>query len=139
VTPIVPHPGPLPEGEGKDRRSAARKSGVKPPHSKGYRTPCTGALNQAGRPGLTAVPFHGNREGERSSPISRKSLLERITADRNVCGGKPCIRGTRIFIQIILDSLADGMTPEEIIDHYPHLTVEDVRAAVAYAAELPSC
>ena len=68
--------------------------------------------------------------------MTRKSLLRRIIADPKVCGGKPCIRGTRIFVEIILDSLADGMTPEEIIDHYPHLAVEDIRAAVAYAAEI---
>jgi len=65
-----------------------------------------------------------------------KDLLARITVDPKICGGKPCIRGTRIYISIILDALADGLTPEEIIDHYPSLQIEDIRAAVAYAAEL---
>ncbi len=68
--------------------------------------------------------------------MSPTALLKRISINPRVCGGKACIRGTRIFVEIVLDSLAAGMTPEQIIDHYPQLTVEDVRAAVAYAAEL---
>jgi uncharacterized protein (DUF433 family) len=68
--------------------------------------------------------------------MTREQLLERVTADPAVCAGKPCIRGTRIYIAILLDALAEGLTPEEIIDHYPSLTVDDVRAAVAYAADL---
>jgi uncharacterized protein (DUF433 family) len=66
----------------------------------------------------------------------REELLGRITADPKLCGGKPCIKGTRIYVSIILDALAEGLTPEEIIDHYPSLQVEDIRAAVAYGAEL---
>ena len=66
----------------------------------------------------------------------RKELLERVTVDPGICSGKPCIKGTRIYISIILDALAEGLTPEEIIDHYPSLQVEDIRAAVAYGAEL---
>ncbi len=46
-----------------------------------------------------------------------QDLLARITVDPKICGGKPCIRGTRIYISIILDALAEGLTPEEIIDH----------------------
>lgn len=68
--------------------------------------------------------------------MSHEELLARVTADPAVCAGKPCIRGTRIYIAIILDALAEGLTPEEIIDHYPSLQIEDIRAAVAYAAEL---
>ena len=63
-------------------------------------------------------------------------LLKRVSSDPKVCGGEPCIRGTRIHVAVILDSLVDGLTPTEIVDHYPPLTEEDVRAAVAYAAEL---
>jgi len=63
-------------------------------------------------------------------------LLERISVDPKVCGGQPCIRGTRIYIAIVLDGLAEGLTPEQIIDHYPQLTLDDIRAALAYAAEL---
>lgn len=68
--------------------------------------------------------------------MTREELLSRVTVDPAVCAGKPCIRGTRIYIAIILDALAEGLTPEEIVDHYPSLQTEDIRAAVAYAAEL---
>ena len=66
----------------------------------------------------------------------RQDLLARITVDTKICGGNPCIKGTRIYISIILDALTEGLTHEEIIDHYPSLQFEDIRAAVAYAAEL---
>jgi uncharacterized protein (DUF433 family) len=62
--------------------------------------------------------------------------MGRVVIDPNVCGGQPCIRGTRIHIAIILDSLAEGFTPEQIIEEYPQLTSEDIRRALAYAAEL---
>ena len=65
-----------------------------------------------------------------------EDLLARGVVDPKICGGKPCIKGTRIYISIILDALAEGLTPEEIIDHYPSLRVEDIRGAVAYASEL---
>jgi uncharacterized protein (DUF433 family) len=62
----------------------------------------------------------------------------RIRVDPNVCGGAPCIAGTRILVSVILDNLAEGLTPEAIANEYPPLTVEDVRAAVAYGAEYPA-
>ena len=62
----------------------------------------------------------------------------RIRIDPNVCGGAPCIAGTRIRVSVVLDNLAEGLTPEAIAEEYPPLTVEDVRAAVAYAAEHPA-
>jgi uncharacterized protein (DUF433 family) len=62
--------------------------------------------------------------------------LARISVDPNICGGKPCIRGTRLPIAVILDGMAEGLTPDQIREHYPHLTEEDIRAALAYAAEL---
>lgn len=68
--------------------------------------------------------------------MSHDELLDRITVDPSVCGGKPCIRGTRINIEVILDGLAEGLTPEQIIDHYPQLTLDDLHAALAYGAEL---
>jgi len=52
-----------------------------------------------------------------------------------VCGGKPCIKGTRIWVSLILDFLASGMTEAELLDDYPQLTHEDVLAALAYGAE----
>ena len=63
-------------------------------------------------------------------------LLERITIDPNICFGKPTIRGTRIWVSLILDFLASGMTPEEILTDYPHLELDDIRAAIAYGAEM---
>ena len=70
------------------------------------------------------------------TPDTHKKLLKRVVAKPSVCGGEPCIRGTRIHISVILDSLAEGLTPEKIIEHFPTLTQQDVRAAVAYASEL---
>jgi uncharacterized protein (DUF433 family) len=63
-------------------------------------------------------------------------LLQRISIDPNVCFGKPCIRGTRIWVSLILDFLSDGMTIEEILGEYPQLKGEDIRAAIAYGAEM---
>ena len=68
--------------------------------------------------------------------MEKQALLSRITLKPAVCDGKPCIRDTRIEIAVILDGLAEGLTEAEIIDHYPQLTLEDVRAALAYAADL---
>lgn len=63
-------------------------------------------------------------------------LLQRISIDPNVCFGKPCIRGTRIWVSLLLDFLANGMAVEEILAEYPQLTAEDVLAAIAYGAEM---
>jgi uncharacterized protein (DUF433 family) len=60
----------------------------------------------------------------------------RISTDPAVCHGKACIQGTRIPVSIVLDNLAVGLSAEEIVSSYPSLTLEDVRAAIAYAAEL---
>jgi uncharacterized protein (DUF433 family) len=64
------------------------------------------------------------------------ALLERITIDPQVCFGKPCIKGTRIWVSLILDFLASGNSEADILEAYPHLKPEDIRAAIAYAAEL---
>ncbi len=63
-------------------------------------------------------------------------LLQRISVDPNICFGKPCIRGTRIWVSLILDLLADGMTIEEVIAGYPQLKEDDIHAAIAYGAEM---
>ena len=63
-------------------------------------------------------------------------LLERITIDPNVCFGKPTIRGTRVWVGLVLGFLADGMTIEEILAEYPSLTDDDIRACLAYGARL---
>jgi uncharacterized protein (DUF433 family) len=64
------------------------------------------------------------------------ALLERISIDPDVCGGKPCIKGTRLWVALILDFLADGMTEAELHADYPQLTREDIMAAIAYGAEM---
>jgi uncharacterized protein (DUF433 family) len=61
---------------------------------------------------------------------------ERISVDPLVCHGKACIKGTRIMVSVILDNLAAGVSPEEILKSYPSLSSEDIQAAIAYAAEL---
>ena len=63
-------------------------------------------------------------------------FLERISINPNICFGKPCIRGTRIWVSLILDFLSNGMSIEEILNEYPQLTKEDVLAAIAYGAEM---
>lgn len=63
-------------------------------------------------------------------------LLQRISADPNICFGKPRIRGTRIWVSLLLDLLASGMSIEEVLAEYPQLTEEDIRAAIAYGAEM---
>ena len=60
---------------------------------------------------------------------------ERISVDPAICHGKACIKGTRVMVTVVLDNLAAGETPAEIAMAY-HLTVDDVQAAIAYAAEL---
>jgi uncharacterized protein (DUF433 family) len=61
---------------------------------------------------------------------------DRISIDPIVCHGKPCIRGTRVMVSIILDYLKAGESPQSILGQYPSLTEEDVRAALSYAAWL---
>jgi uncharacterized protein (DUF433 family) len=63
------------------------------------------------------------------------NLLDRISIDPAVCGGKPCIRGTRIWVSLILDLLASEMSEAELVEQYPHLTHADILAALAYGAE----
>jgi uncharacterized protein (DUF433 family) len=63
------------------------------------------------------------------------ALLDRITINPEICGGKPCIRGTRIWVSLVLDFLADGMTEAALLAEYPQLVHEDVLAAIAYGAE----
>ena len=59
-----------------------------------------------------------------------------ITVEPRVCHGKACFTGTRIMVSVVLDNLAGGQTPEDIIRSYPALTPEAVQAAMAYAADL---
>ena len=61
---------------------------------------------------------------------------EYISTDPNVCHGKACITGTRVMVTVILDSMAEGLGPEEIVAHYPPVSREAVQATLLYAAEL---
>jgi len=60
---------------------------------------------------------------------------ERISINPKVCHGKPCIRGTRVMVSVILDNLAEGETYESITEGY-RVTPEDIQAAIAFAADL---
>lgn len=60
----------------------------------------------------------------------------RITTDPFICHGKACIKGSRIMVSVILDNLADSMSEQEILESYPSLTIEDIKAAISYAADL---
>ena len=63
--------------------------------------------------------------------MTTKKLLNRISLDPKICHGKPCIRGTRVMVSVILDNLAEGRTPEQIVRDYPPLEIDDVRATIA--------
>ena len=65
-----------------------------------------------------------------------QELLSRISIDPYICHGQACIKGTRIMVSVILDCLAAGMSEEGILEEYPTLTAEGVRAAAAYGAVL---
>ena len=68
--------------------------------------------------------------------MNRDVLLQRISIDPTVCFGKPCIRGHRIWVSLILDLLADGMSIAEVLNNYPGLEEADVQACLAYGAEM---
>ena len=61
---------------------------------------------------------------------------DQIASDPNICHGQACIKGTRIPVSVVLDNLAAGLTEEVIIQSYPALHLQSIRAAIAYAAEL---
>ena len=63
------------------------------------------------------------------------ALHDRIEIDPEIMLGKPVIRGTRITVELILRDLAEGGTEQDILAAYPHLTAEDIKAAIAYAAD----
>ncbi len=68
--------------------------------------------------------------------MSRDEILARISIAPNVCFGKPCIRGHRIWVSLILDFLASGETIAEILENYPGLEEADILACLAYGAEM---
>ena len=68
--------------------------------------------------------------------MDRDALLKRISIDPNVCFGRACIRGTRIWVSLIVDNLAEGIGEAELLEEYPQLKPEDIRAALCFAAEM---
>jgi uncharacterized protein (DUF433 family) len=67
---------------------------------------------------------------------TREEILKRISIDPKVCFGKPCIRGTRIWVSLIVENLAEGVSESELLEAYPQLVPDDIRAALAFAAEM---
>ncbi len=68
--------------------------------------------------------------------IKTKDLLIRISIDPHICFSKPCIMGHRIWVSLILDYLASGMTISDILNEYPGLEEKDILACIAYGAEM---
>jgi uncharacterized protein (DUF433 family) len=67
--------------------------------------------------------------------IVRDHAFRRITIDPNICFGKPCIRGTRFWVELIIENLAAGVSRHAILAAYLALTADDIYAALTYAAE----
>lgn len=70
--------------------------------------------------------------------MSAADLLSRISIDPDVCFGKPCIKGHRIWVALVLDYLAEGETIEGVLEAYPSITREDVLACIAYGTAITS-
>lgn len=68
--------------------------------------------------------------------MEEKEVFGRISSDPDILHGKPCIKGTRIPVYLIVSLVAEGETVENIIKDYPSLTPEDIQAALRYAAKL---
>ena len=73
---------------------------------------------------------------EIDTPARDRGLARRIAVDDGVLSGKPIIRGTRLSVALVLELLAAGWTPDEILDNYPGVELDDVRACIAYAASM---
>ena len=68
--------------------------------------------------------------------MQNQKIFQRISSDLDICHGKPCIKGTRIPVYLIVSLVAEGESIESIIQDYPSLTPEDIKAAISYAARL---
>jgi uncharacterized protein (DUF433 family) len=68
--------------------------------------------------------------------MTREELLSRISVDPDVCFGRPCIRGHRVWVSLILDLMASGMSKDEVLKEYPSLEEPDILACIAYGAEM---
>jgi uncharacterized protein (DUF433 family) len=95
--------------------------------------------SQPGTQDLNSLPryeemLNKERAGSSSGYTSPVELLQRITRDPAVMGGRPCIRGMRVTVGTIVGLLAAGRTQDEILRAYPYLEPDDIRAALSYAA-----
>ena len=106
--------------------SCFRRAGSESCSSSGTRADQEGRLAR----GPNADGFPDNRGVE---AMSHSELLKRITVRPDVFGGKPIVRDMRLSVELILSLLAQGATPEEILDDYPRLEADDIRACIAYA------
>ena len=68
--------------------------------------------------------------------MENQTVLQRIKSDPEICHGKPCIKGTRIPVYLIVSLIAEGEDIETIIKDYPSITPDDIKAAIKYAARL---
>lgn len=91
----------------------------------------------AGAPGPEAVPAPAGMIVPVALPTSHApDWRDRIAVDPLVCHGQACVAGTRVLVTVVLDNLAAGRTAQDIVADYTSLALEDVRACIAYAAEL---
>jgi uncharacterized protein (DUF433 family) len=68
--------------------------------------------------------------------MTKDELLARISVNPSICFGKSCIKGHRVWVSLVLDMLASGWSVQEILDNYPGLEEADIRACIAYGAEM---
>lgn len=101
-------------------------------------SPASSLINEgaAGERSLVATACTMPYESSSEVTMTRQELLSRITVDPQVCFGKPCIRGHRIWVALVLDFLASGMKSEEILKEYPGIVEADILACIAYGAEM---
>lgn len=94
----------------------------------------SGLASRIGRPILTRILDH--RLGmDNTYDMDRVDYRKHITIESDKRGGKPCIRGLRVTVYEILDYLAAGMTEQKIVKDFPDLTIDDIRACLAFAAD----
>lgn len=77
-----------------------------------------------------------NKIDNKDQKMKHQELLKSISVNSKICFGKPCIRGHRIWVSLILDFLATGMSIEKLLIEYPPLELEDILACIAYGAEM---
>ena len=85
---------------------------------------------------LAASGTIANTSNNRKNFMAREELLNRISIHPNICFGKPCIRGHRLWVSLVLDFLASGMTIPELLQEYPGIEEADIYACIAYGAEM---